>query len=401
MTDFNVDVLNFGRARNYDTAVALHWAGYLGQLYAGGYIKRRWYKFLSPMAKALPFGSIERLCQRSSPELPDYVCTSIWGHFFDSALDKKDGFIVRRSLFSEHAGANCESSVIVAEQVEALEAFQVASQRGARRVLILTGQSPAGREILLDKEHLRWPPADQYHHGSADKTQLVDREIAEMELADVLLSPSDFVSESLQHYPSLLDKPIFKIDWPIWGSDLKLSLAKHKPDRMPLRVLFVGGLNLRKGVMYLVEALEALPPEDYETRFVGGIQLPRPLVDRCAQFGSVVGHVPYSDMQEHYEWGDVFVLPSLSEGRARATMEAMAAGLPVIVTRNTGAPVAHGENGVVVPARDSVAIAQALRSLVEDAVLYESLSERALETAASLTVERYANQLVSALSDQR
>ena len=75
-------------------------------------------------------------------------------------------------------------------------------------------------------------------------------------------------------------------------------------------------------------------------------------------------------MRSYYANSDVFLFPSLSEGSTRAGMEAMAAGLPVIVTDNCGLPVQNNINGIVVPIKNEIAIVDSL------CFLYSSIEKR-------------------------
>lgn len=399
MPGITVDVLNLGRARNYDTALALNSIGRLERLYAGGYLLGKWRTFVSVLAKGFPSQTLERLSLRTCPGIPDSKCCPIWRHLLKAMLmcNRDDRFFALRQAFSQIAGIKSRAPAIIAEQTEALEAFQLAEARGAIKILMMTGQSPAGRARFLCDEHLAWPPAAPVSLGCNDSLRLVRRELEELQLADILLSPSSFVTESLRLYPELSTKLIIRVNWPLLGQDLRLTKPRKAPVGRPLHVLFVGGVGLCKGVMYLVAALEHLNPTFYEARLVGGIALPEPLLERCKSVAQVLGNLPFNQIRKQYLWADVFVLPSLSEGRARATIEAMAAGLPVIVTENTGAPVEDGVNGLIVPIRNSEAILDALQRLATDRLLYESVSAEALRTARGMTLERYTNELEAVL----
>jgi glycosyltransferase involved in cell wall biosynthesis len=91
------------------------------------------------------------------------------------------------------------------------------------------------------------------------------------------------------------------------------------------------------------------------------------------------------------------VLPSVAEGSAEATYEALAAGLPVITTEAAGSVVRHGIDGWVVPERDSVALAEAIERIIGDRHLRATMSLAARERAREYTVERYGERLVAAL----
>ncbi len=93
---------------------------------------------------------------------------------------------------------------------------------------------------------------------------------------------------------------------------------------------------------------------------------------------------------------DIFVLPSHSEGVSLALLEAMAAGLPVIVSDVGGLPevVRHGENGLVIPVKDPQALAQALEKLLADPTYAHSLGESARrEVKAHYSLERLGRDI--------
>ena len=388
------DVLCLGRARRYDTAVALSSRGQLGRLLAGGYLTSAPRAAVRTAARAIPSARVRRLSLRASPDLPDARCVPIWRHLASAALlgDPADRFFALRAEFSRLAGVASRAPVVIAEQTEALEAFEIAGRRGARRVLMMTGASPAARNRMLAEEHLRWPPARPVSLAGRD-SPLVDRELVEIQQADVVLSPSSYVTESLGLYECFQHKRVRQVSWPVWGGDRLASVPRTAPRGRPTRILFVGQVGLGKGVMYLVEALERLDRRTYEARLVGAAKLPPVLLDRCRSVATLTGVLSPAEVREQYDWADVFALPSLSEGRARATIEAMAAALPVVVTPNAGAPVEHGASGLLVPPRDPDAIAEAIGALARNADLYRATSQGALAVVSQLTVARYAVEL--------
>jgi glycosyltransferase involved in cell wall biosynthesis len=94
----------------------------------------------------------------------------------------------------------------------------------------------------------------------------------------------------------------------------------------------------------------------------------------------------------------VFLLPSLCEGSATAVYEALAAGLPVICTENTGSVVRHGVDGYIVPIRDVAETTDILKQLAGNPAMLARMSDSARERAADYTVARYGERLVAALS---
>jgi glycosyltransferase involved in cell wall biosynthesis len=112
-----------------------------------------------------------------------------------------------------------------------------------------------------------------------------------------------------------------------------------------------------------------------------------------------LGRVPRERIAEEYRQADVFVLPSLAEGSAEVTYEALAAGVPVITTRAAGSVVRDGIEGRIVPERDADALADAIEELVENRALRDRMAVSARERARNYTWERYGERLVTALNE--
>jgi glycosyltransferase involved in cell wall biosynthesis len=141
------------------------------------------------------------------------------------------------------------------------------------------------------------------------------------------------------------------------------------------RVLYVGLLTPRKGLLDLVEASRLLTARGvaHELCLVGGTPDEGPAAEapvRAAAAGvaRLLGSRPREEMAAVYADADVFCLPSWWEAMPLSVLEAMASGLPVVATDVGDVPraVAHGETGYVVPPRCSEALADALEPLLRD-----------------------------------
>jgi len=138
-----------------------------------------------------------------------------------------------------------------------------------------------------------------------------------------------------------------------------------------IRVVCVSRLIERKGINYLIEAVEKLKDKQIQLILVGeGNQEDalRKLVDNLKIPDKVdfKGYVDHDQIAEIYRNSDIFVLPSLNEGMSNALLEALAAGLPVIVTDTGGTSELLDGNGVLIPMGDSDAIAEAIRGFADN-----------------------------------
>jgi len=142
-----------------------------------------------------------------------------------------------------------------------------------------------------------------------------------------------------------------------------------------------------KGIDYLIDALSGLweTASKFQAILIGDGEEQERLQSRIQKRGlqHIVLLFPLpSDARRYLKGFDIFLLPSLKEGLPYALMEAMAAGLPVVATRVGGIPdlIEDAKNGIMVPARDASALADALCKLVEDKPLRQQFGSLAKET---------------------
>jgi starch synthase len=112
-----------------------------------------------------------------------------------------------------------------------------------------------------------------------------------------------------------------------------------------------------------------------------------------------VGRVPFGDLSSRFQQCDVFQLPSLVEGLPQTLLEAMASGLPVVVSENTAGPeiVADGSRGYVVPIRDPDSIAERLLDLHDNPERRRTMGAEARRRAEELSGETYGLRIAEAL----
>jgi glycosyltransferase involved in cell wall biosynthesis len=154
------------------------------------------------------------------------------------------------------------------------------------------------------------------------------------------------------------------------------------------RVSFVGLLEPWKGFHYLIQAFQSLGLADSELTLWGGPgtrSVNHYLQEQLASNPAIkmrpvsVRELGYGEV---YGKSSVLVHPSLSEGFGYVVAEAMASGIPVIVTRNTGSAdlVVDGKNGYVVPVRDPEAIRDRLAHLASHPAVLREMGRAARET---------------------
>jgi glycosyltransferase involved in cell wall biosynthesis len=171
------------------------------------------------------------------------------------------------------------------------------------------------------------------------------------------------------------------------------------------RVSFVGLLEPWKGFHYLIEAFRALPDQDAELILWGGSGS-RPVAKYLAaqmqadpriQMRPI--EVRKAGLDEVYGRSSVLVHPSLSDGFGYVVAEAMACGIPVITTPNTGGSqlIEEGRNGYIVPSGDVAALSERLAHLAKNRQLLPAMGAAARDAARSLTTDAFRRRYVTRL----
>lgn len=171
------------------------------------------------------------------------------------------------------------------------------------------------------------------------------------------------------------------------------------------RLIAVGRLVRRKGFEHLLAALARLPSR-VRLEVVGDGPRAGPLEDLAAELG-VAGRVTWpgfldrAEILQRMRRADAFVLSSLHEGLGIVVQEAMFAGLPIVATDNGGQTdlVTDGENGLLVPVGDAEAIASAVRTLMEDAELRQTMGRRSRARISELAMPQNAETVLDVLRE--
>lgn len=372
-----VAVAVLGARRHYEIPRLLHEAGYLERFFTDIYIGNKpWLEhLLSSLPKPLRTAGVERLLGRKC-NLPQEKVTSfdwlgLW-YVFAQRKGRKNGKL--EEIF-------CKAAILFANKIKkkslkgcdavlgcngaSAELFEYAKKLGIHCILDQTSNPKPLEEILTEEENQRWndwiPPADKF----LKKSLLKEREIREWKLADTIIAGSFFVKEGLiscgvsEGKISVIPSQKDLIQFPF--------CRRNAFDGMrPLNVLFVGSVSVMKGVPYLLSALRMIQKGRIEARFVGGISITSEKLNEYKDIVNFIGPVPRNQILEHYAWADVFCFPSITEGSAGVTYEALVTGLPVITTPNSGSIVRDGKDGFIVPIRDPKSIAFALNQYLNN-----------------------------------
>jgi len=267
--------------------------------------------------------------------------------------------------------------------------MQLFQLRKAKEFGAVTVSSGASSHILNQTKLLE----EEFRRFGINKTvqnpYLIKKHLKEFEECDYITAASEFVKESFIRYGVDKDKLVIIP----FGVDVKkFEFEKEESDKFI--VLFVGQVCLRKGVQYLLKAWKELNLKDSELRVCGKIT---PEFEKCVKKYKndnvkFLGFV--KDVLEEYKKASVFCFPSIEEGSALVTYEAMAVGLPLIVTYNSGSVARDGKDGFVIPIRDVKALKEKILYFYENPEEIRRMGRNARKHVEKYTWERYGERLV-------
>jgi glycosyltransferase involved in cell wall biosynthesis len=369
----------------YHTALSLHRRGYLGDYITGpsaldneawmqrrgGIFERLW---IERRLEGIPPQLVKRMwlpeiVQKGVKRLGGSGEQSNWAH---------------NELFARGA-ARMMSDCDVVHFVNSVgrEAARKAKRSGAVVICDMREEHPDYQAQILSEEAERLKiqftvPGSSYRH----------RIIEELHLADYVFCPSSYAKRTFVAQGISADKLVVCP----YGVNTKQFIGREKsrPSEQ-FNVLFLGNICMRKGVHYLLEGFQSAGLRDARLLLAGPIDpLFRPVLDRFSLFERL-GPIPHSRVHEQYQQANVFVIPSLADAYPLVALEAMSAGLPVIVSENTGTAdiIENGREGFVVPIRNAREIAAKLTLLYENREQCARMGMAAASAARLLNWDNY------------
>ncbi|MDP3491717.1 MAG: glycosyltransferase family 4 protein [Hyphomonadaceae bacterium] len=399
-------VIQYGRRRQYAVPAALARAGALERLYTDACAGRGLGRFAPLLAKVPGGGRARKLAARRPPvEVLERTHTfERWAFDVERALAARsspeasgralDRAHVRAGEEMIHAGFG-HATHVLSMFGEGRRFLQVARARGLKVVSdVNVALSSEAIVVEAQRRHPDWEaPSLFWGETVAARDPSFRPSEAMLTESDLFLCPSEFVRDDLVGaYGIALERTLlvpYAVN-PLWFQ------LENTPVRG--RILFAGTAGLRKGVHVLAEAAEILFDRGcaYEFLMAGaatGVVRTHPGTRRLTFLGTLA----FDHMRSLFETADVFALPSLAEGSAGVTYEALGAGVPVVTTRAAGSVVRDGIDGVITQEGNAQALADAIQSIVEDRIRRADMALAARERAAEFTWDAFQGRLLQAL----
>ncbi|WP_331774353.1 glycosyltransferase family 4 protein [Sulfurospirillum sp. 1612] len=376
MRNFKVDILVFGRFHLFDLAKQLNKSGVMNKLFTTypKYKVKEWGLTKEKIVSKVIYEIIMRLTYK----------TGIKNYWFNSFL---------KTLFSNKVSKELKKNdVFIGSSGSSLETLIKAKEEGIVTIIERGCSHYNYQQNILTEEFslqgLKYNP----------DYPCWQRELLEYELADYISIPSSFVKRSfLEHgipEEKLLVNP--------YGVDLSKFKQIPKTDKI-FRIIYAGGLTFQKGSHYLLQAFNELSLENCELWHLGSInEEMRPYIEKYKNENiKFLGHKPQNELYKYYSQGSVFIMPSIQEGMAMVQLQAMACGLPLVCTTNTGGDdliTKDGEEGFVIPIRNVEAIKEKILFLYENQDIAKEMGKKAKARVSSgFTWDDYGDRYIKNL----
>lgn len=287
------------------------------------------------------------------------------------------------------------NTVFIGRGVSSELSFQVVKKYGGRCVLHSQWMHPLKHARMLEDAFFN--VGNSYRPIPAER---IKKQLREIKLCDKVWCISKLVFDSYLENGVPREK--------LFLSPLGVDISYFKPTEIVSReslgylvILFVGNINIEKGIHILIEAILVSGISKCKLILNGAVaDYFKSTLDRMLESLNSVGvdvNIGSGDPLENFQKADVFILPSLHESFGLVVLEAMACGLPVIVTDQVGASdhVLDGENGFIVPAASVEALVGKIRFLNFNRDQCLKFGEKSRDLSKSLSWSSVTRHFVS------
>lgn len=390
-----VTVVQDGSRLHYGLPLALAHSGILETVHTDWFVRPR--SAEAALARLMHrFGGVtgRRLAARRCTGLDDSRVVaagwpSLWARLREGRTELPEAIFVRRSqaIARQVLADGWRDANVLAGFIRNVDpALAEAAQHDGLAVVLDQMIAPIAVE-RCEEEHQaeRWPEwrSPQHRDGAGI---MRDIEIRSWAAASHITCASEYVRDGLVAQ-GLDSDGISVIPYPVDAAALRYRDRRDR--RGPIVVGFVGAVSLRKGAPTFLEIARAFDPELVRFVMVGPATVDPALIERRRGRVEIIGAVPRAEVRDWLNCFDLFLFPSACEGSAGAVLEAMATGLPVVTTPNSGTPVRDGVDGYVLGCDDIDGMIRRVAELARDEDLRFRMGQAARRRVEGLSVERY------------
>ncbi|MFV8465647.1 glycosyltransferase family 4 protein [Flavobacterium sp. LB1P62] len=381
-------VVHSGKRDAYKVAESLYEANQLGFLVTDDYV----FRYLLKKEKSIPLSNVKT----SFRAVFWLILYKIFKNQFfqvnkDRALSLTAAQLANRHNFS-----------LLAYSYYALPAFDIV-KKSITKILFQLHPHPKFIKNLFLEEIGLIPESKKslsLEHELNDDVEHFNQLNLEATKADMIICASSFTEFTLKQ--ENINKKIIVIPYGVNLNDYPFYTRKSAKKAV-FNILFVGSLNQRKGIYYLLEAVQKLQIENYDVQLTivgrGIFDIEIMNLFNIKDL-NIKYNVSFEELINSYKSADVFVLPSLCEGFAQVILEAMSTGLPVISTNHTSAQdlIENGVDGFVIPIRSSEAIFEKIIFLMHNIEERLKMGNLAFLKSKNYTWQTFKSKLIETLN---
>ena len=215
------------------------------------------------------------------------------------------------------------------------------------------------------------------------------------DISKIIISPSKFTTKFIIDEYHILPEKLKTIPFGVNFKKFSTS-KKRKFNNKLIRFGFVGLVNMRKGIRWLINDLNKLYSEDnikFELHLYGRIFMEEENLLNNTKFKIFKYGFVNSSKTNIYNNFDILIHPSFIEGSAKCIYEAMASGLPIICTEASGSLVHNKKNGFIIKAGDSDALLSSIRFFNKNKSYVYSMGKESENIIKRYSWERYAKKV--------
>lgn len=410
-----VIVAHAGQQHSYQTAAAFYKKGCLLKYLTTVYYKP--WSFTWLLCPFLPKSQKARCCSRTSSLIPNSKIIQIGElrGLFVLALRRSEmlkkmfpGFI--RKLTDDFGvpvakyAIKHNADVVVMYDTNSNTCFAYLKEHAPhiKRVLDVSIANRLYLKQVYEREMCLFPHyADEIYYEQRDVIDNHTRERLQEEInnTDFFLAGSNFVKNSLL-YSGANEKSVFVINY---GVDRgQFSFSEPSPSKYPLRVLFVGQINFRKGLHHLLKVVSLYDKSKIVLNVAGGFSPGNVLYEEYKNRENInfMGFVTRDRISEVFSQSDVFVLPSLAEGFALVSLEALSSGCPVVCSTNSGCNdvIVEKQNGFVVEVSEENQLKEKMDWFLANMDKIPTMKRNARKTVDNLSWNDYHKKVFDTVS---
>lgn len=401
LTSARVYVVQDGARRHYAVPRVFCRAGILEKMAVMGYVAPgSWSERIVRAIRPLNPGRVDKLLARQAEELSGHLVHQSWWRNLSAAWgsrkaqSKESGYEIYRQALDRlvRSGGFGKANLLFGYVRNVPPALLDHARSCGLATLGDQMIAPAWierRELSIQQERFPGWETDDEQRDHA-RTESIERQT--WDRLDALTCGSAYVRDGLIESGVAADR-VSMVPYPV-DTD-RWRPADRRGRVGPVTVGFVGRVGLRKGAPYFFEAARKLSGRAVRFVMVGPTSLRREVVAAHGGGVELVGAVARPEVARWLERFDLLYFPSTCEGASAAVNEAMASGLPVVVSPNSGSIARDGEDGYVVAYDDTEAACQRLATLIEDPERRAEMGRSARANAEQHGLTHYGSGLAA------